>query len=39
MRALNRLRLPLGKPERIELNCGDILKITASGQHEVTPKS
>ena len=31
-RALNRLRLPLGKPERIELMCGDILKITASGQ-------
>lgn len=31
-RALNLLRLPLGKPERIELNCGDILEITASGQ-------
>ena len=31
-RALNLLRLPLGKPERIELNCGDILKITASGR-------
>ena len=32
MRALKLLRLPLGKPERIELNCGDILRITASGQ-------
>ena len=31
-RALNLLRLPLGKPERIELGCGNILKITASGQ-------
>ena len=31
-RALNLLKLPLGKPERIELGCGDILKITASGQ-------
>ena len=31
-RALNRLRLPLGKPERITLECGDMLKITASGQ-------
>ena len=31
-RALNLLRLPLGKAARIELNCGDILKITASGQ-------
>ena len=31
-RALNRLRLPLGKHERITLECGDILKITASGQ-------
>ena len=31
-RALNLLRLPLGKPKRIELNCGDILRITASGQ-------
>ena len=31
-RALNLLRLPLGKPERIELGCGDILRITASGQ-------
>ena len=34
-RALNRLRLPLGKPERIELNGGDILKITASGQQAI----
>ena len=31
-RALNRLHLPLGKAERIELNCGDILKVTAYGQ-------
>ena len=28
-RALQRLRLPLGIPERVELNCGDILKISA----------
>ena len=31
-RALKRLRLSLGTPQRIELDCGDILKITASGQ-------
>ena len=31
-RALKLLRLPLGKPERIDLGCGDILRITASGQ-------
>lgn len=31
-RALNLLRLPLGKTERIELDCGDILKISASGE-------
>ena len=31
-RALNRLHLPLGKAERIELNCGDILKVTVYGQ-------
>lgn len=35
-RALNRLRLPLGKPERITLECGDILKITASGQQAMS---
>ena len=31
-RALNRLHLPLGKPERMELRRGDILRITTSGQ-------
>ena len=35
-RALNRLRLPLGKPERITLECGDILKITASCQQAMS---
>ena len=35
-RALNRLRLPLGKHERITLECGDILKITVSGQQEMS---
>ena len=30
--AYTSLRLPLGKAERLELNCGDILKVTASGQ-------
>ena len=35
-RALNRLRLPLGKHERITLECGDILKITASGQQAMS---
>lgn len=33
-RALKRLRLPIGKPERVELNCGDILKLRPSGQME-----
>lgn len=31
-RALNRLHLSLGKPESIELDCGDILKITSFGR-------
>ena len=35
-RALNRLRLPLGKHERITLECGDILKITAPGQQAMS---
>lgn len=30
--AYTSLRLPLGKAERLELNCGDILKVTVSGQ-------
>lgn len=33
-RALKRLHLPIGKPERVELNCGDILKLRPSGQME-----
>lgn len=33
-RALQRLRLPLGTPERVALECGDILRITASGRQE-----
>ena len=31
-RALKRLHLPIGKPERVELNCGDILKLRPTGQ-------
>ena len=31
-RALKRLHLPVGKPERVELNCGDILKLRPTGQ-------
>ena len=31
-RALQRLRLPLEPPERVALECGDILRITGSGQ-------
>ena len=31
-RALHRLRLPLEPPERVALECGDILRITGSGQ-------
>ena len=31
-RALDRLRLPLGSPQRIELDCGDLLKISVSGE-------
>lgn len=34
-RALGRLNLPIGKPERIILDCGDILKLTHSGQREM----
>lgn len=33
-RALKRLHLLIGKPERVELNCGDILKLRPSGQME-----
>lgn len=33
-RALHKLRLPIGKYETVELVCGDILKITPSGQRE-----
>ena len=33
-RALKRLHLPIGKPERVELNCGDILKLRPTGQME-----
>ena len=35
-RALNRLHLPLDNPERIDLMCGDILKISASGQQAMS---
>lgn len=34
-RALGRLNLPMGKPERIMLDCGDILKLTHSGRREM----
>ena len=34
-RALGRLNLPIGKPERIMLDCGDILKLTHSGRREM----
>ena len=34
-RALKRLHLPIGKPEHVELNCGDILKLRPSGQMEM----
>ena len=34
-RALGRLKLPIGKPERIMLDCGDILKLTHSGRREM----
>lgn len=33
-RALDRLRLSVGKPERVMLACGDILKLTSSGRRE-----
>ena len=33
-RALNRLRLPLEPPERVALECGDILRISRSGRQE-----
>lgn len=35
-RALGRLNLPIGKPERIMLDCGDILKLTHSGRREMS---
>ena len=35
-RALGRLNLPIGKPERIMLDCGDILKHTHSGRREMS---
>ena len=35
-RALGRLKLPIGKPERIMLDCGDILKLTHSGRREMS---
>ena len=33
-RALHRLRLPLEPPERVDLECGDILRISRSGRQE-----
>ena len=33
-RALDCLRLSVGKPERVMLGCGDILKLTSSGRRE-----
>lgn len=33
-RALHRLRLPLEPPERVALECGDILRISRSGRQE-----
>lgn len=33
-RALCQLRLPLGKPQRVELDCGEILKLTPDGRQE-----
>ena len=33
-RALQRLYLPFGKPERIELDCGEILKLTPDSRQE-----
>lgn len=35
-RALHRLRLPLEVPERVNLECGDILRISRSGRQERT---
>ena len=35
-RALKRLNLPMGKPERVTLDCGDILKLTPTGRREMS---
>ena len=35
-RALAKLNLPMGKPERITLDCGDILKLTPTGRREMS---
>lgn len=35
-RALAKLNLPMGKPERVTLDCGDILKLTPTGRREMS---
>lgn len=34
--ALAKLNLPMGKPERVTLDCGDILKLTPTGRREMS---